>query len=112
MPGVIFLATVKMGLAKAAKPCQARNFRGIFGTEDVVLLAQDKDDKPKSTEKGRQAAVEVRLSHAYAPAASQRSGRLRYSNVNCSPISSASGIAPAAGSVLVRYRAGLVTISS
>ena len=45
---------------KTALHLTARFFRGIFAADDAALLAQGKEDKEKSTEKGRCEAVGAR----------------------------------------------------
>ena len=44
-------------------------FCGILGANDTVLLAQDKEDKPKSTEKNQCGAIGVWFPSAYDPLA-------------------------------------------
>jgi hypothetical protein len=61
----LLLAWTKIRSVKTASHLSASNFQGIFVATDAALLTQGKDNKAKSTEKGRRQAVRVRLPSPY-----------------------------------------------
>lgn len=64
IPCGILLASPKISSVKTAAHLWESIFRGIFGAADAALLAQGKDNKPKSTEKGRPEAIRAQRPEA------------------------------------------------